>query len=595
MKLNIGTTAAGKPFRLPLDFVTKTTAILAQRRKGKTYTASVIAEELVEAKQPFVALDPTGAWWGLLASENGRDAGLPVVVLGGQHGHVPLERTGGALVADLVVESPGFYVIDFSLFESANAERQFATDFAERLYRRKAQANSDFPLHLFVDEADRFVPQRSPSGDQRMLGAFEAIVRRGGLRGLGTTLISQRSAVVNKNVLEQIDCLITLRTVGPNDQAAIDDYIKAHGSEHERKTMMASLASLELGEAWVWEPGAEPALFERVQIRKRTTFNSSATPKPGEKRVEPRKLAEVDIAAVRERMAATIEKAKTDDPVELKRTISDLRRQLASRPVEKQEVKAERVEVPVLTKQETALVERYIKTAEGIANKLGGPAAALVDGARNLATALQRAQRVPAAAITRTRPNVEPPDAADVTTAVLHRVPLREVVAARVANGLTGPEQRILDALAWMESIGVLDPEQTAAAFLAGYTIGGGAWNNPRGALKTKGLIEYRGDRLALTDEGRLLAREPDRALTTEELHRKVMERLPGPEQKLLHVLLEQHPAAIENDALARAANYEPGGGAFNNPRGRLRTLGLIERTSAGLFRARDILFPEIR
>lgn len=147
-----------KHLSLSLDFATKTAAILAQRRKGKTYTASVIAEEMVAAKQPFVALDPTGAWWGLRAGADGKREGLPVVVLGGQHGDVPLERTGGRLIADLVVEEPGYYVIDFSLFESGEAERQFAVDFAERLYRAKGHAGKDFPLHLFVDEADRFIP-----------------------------------------------------------------------------------------------------------------------------------------------------------------------------------------------------------------------------------------------------------------------------------------------------------------------------------------------------------------------------------------------------------------------------------------------------
>jgi DNA helicase HerA-like ATPase len=141
---------------------------------------------------------------------------------------VPLERTAGKQIADLVVEHPGYYVLDFSHFESKEAERQLATDFAERFYRRKGQAKA--PMHLFVDEADMFVPQRSPSGDQRMLGAFESIVRRGGIRGIGTTLISQRAAVVNKNVLEQIDVLIVLRTLGPNDQKAIKGYVKANGT-----------------------------------------------------------------------------------------------------------------------------------------------------------------------------------------------------------------------------------------------------------------------------------------------------------------------------------------------------------------------------
>lgn len=155
---------------------------------------------------------------------------------------------------------------------------------------------------------------------------------------------------------------------------------------------------------------------------------------------------------------------------------------------------------------------------------------------------------------------------------------------------MTGPEQRILDAIAWMESIGVTEPEQTAVAFLAGYTIGGGAWNNPRGRLRTNGLIEYRGDNLALTEAGRALARQPETPLTTEELHQAVMQRLPGPERKLLQVLLDVYPEAISNEELAQRSGYAQGGGAFNNPRGRLRTLGLVEYVQGGV-KARGILF----
>ena len=63
---------------LPADVVTQTFAILAIRRVGKTYTASVLAEEMMKAKLPFVALDPTGAWWGLRASADGKHEGYPV-------------------------------------------------------------------------------------------------------------------------------------------------------------------------------------------------------------------------------------------------------------------------------------------------------------------------------------------------------------------------------------------------------------------------------------------------------------------------------------------------------------------------------------
>jgi hypothetical protein len=319
-----------KTLSLPDDYVTKTLAILAKRRVGKTYTASVLAEEMVAAKIPWVALDPTGAWWGLRSSADGKKPGLPVVIIGGGHGDLPLERGAGKFIADLVVDHPGWYVIDLSLFESLAAERQFVTDFADRIYRRKFEKGMDFPLHLFVDEADKYIPQRPQPGDQKMLGAFEAIVRRGGIRGFGTTLISQRSAVVNKNVLEQIDTLIVLQMMGTNDRKAVDDILKSEGNEVERKTLMGTLPGLGVGEAWIYEPGGDPPLFDRVQIRERRTFNSSATPKPGQKRVEPSKFAAVDLSAVKDQMAEAIERAEANDPRTLHKRVAELEKLLAT-------------------------------------------------------------------------------------------------------------------------------------------------------------------------------------------------------------------------------------------------------------------------
>lgn len=60
----------GKGFRLPAEAVTQTFGILAIRGAGKTYTAAVLAEELVKAGQQVVIVDPVGVWWGLLVDEN---------------------------------------------------------------------------------------------------------------------------------------------------------------------------------------------------------------------------------------------------------------------------------------------------------------------------------------------------------------------------------------------------------------------------------------------------------------------------------------------------------------------------------------------
>src|SRR5215207_378728 len=90
-------------FIIPTDAVTQTFAILAKRGVGKTYTASVLIEELVKAGLHAVVVDPIGVWWGLRASADGKRPGLPIVILDGDHGDVPLEVASGQVIADLIV------------------------------------------------------------------------------------------------------------------------------------------------------------------------------------------------------------------------------------------------------------------------------------------------------------------------------------------------------------------------------------------------------------------------------------------------------------------------------------------------------------
>jgi hypothetical protein len=164
-----------------------------------------------------------------------------------------------------------------------------------------------------------------------------------------------------------------------------------------------------------------------------------------------------------------------------------------------------------------------------------------------------------------------------------------------VDGDLNGPEQRILNAIAWLEAIGVTDPKQPAVAFLAGYTYGGGAFNNPKGALRGKGLVSYKpGDSIALTDEGRAAAVVPDAPLSVEELHRRVLGQLPKPEQRILQPLLNAYPESLSKAELAAEAGYAPGAGAFNNPCGRLRSLGLIEYPDPGRAVALPLLFFQV-
>ena len=245
----------------------------------------------------MAVVDPVGVWWGLRAGADGAGPGLPVAVLGGDRGDVPLTPAMGEAAADLLVDERLPVVLDLSLFRKGE-QRRFVADLAERLYHRNRA-----PLHLVLDEADLWAPQRPPPGQQRLLGAVEDLVRRGRARGLGVTLVSQRPAVLAKDVLSQADTLLALRLVAPQDRAALDAWVRAHGTPEEREQLQRSLPSLAVGEAWVWSPGWL-RLFRRVTVRRRTTFDSSRTPELGEATVAPRALAPVDVARLRERLAA---------------------------------------------------------------------------------------------------------------------------------------------------------------------------------------------------------------------------------------------------------------------------------------------------
>src|SRR5207253_5831651 len=145
----------GPGLQLPLDAVTTTFGILAIRGAGKSNLAAVMAEEMFAADLPFVVVDPVGSWFGLRSSADGKTPGLPIAIFGGRHGDVPLDRSGGNLIADLVAERRLSCVLDLSEFGSEGDKKTFLLDFARRLYRKNEQ-----PLHLFLEEADDFIPQR---------------------------------------------------------------------------------------------------------------------------------------------------------------------------------------------------------------------------------------------------------------------------------------------------------------------------------------------------------------------------------------------------------------------------------------------------
>lgn len=281
---------------LPLDVAGEAIAILAKRGAGKTNTGRVLAEELVGAGVQTVVIDPVGAWWGLRSSADGKGEGLALPILGGVHGDADVKPWMGSICAWSVVEEGQSLILDLSDL-SRDEQRTFLAAFAEDLYRLKARNHA--LVHVILEEADEFAPQSGPrasrSDEQDPRAAIETLARRGRSRGIGLTMITQRSAALSKDVLTQADVLIAMRTTGPSDVKAIEAWIAKNTDGADE--VIASLPGLQTGEGWIWNP--ERSILRRARFRLARTFDSSSTPKFGVDKPAPEFLTAVEVPAIK--------------------------------------------------------------------------------------------------------------------------------------------------------------------------------------------------------------------------------------------------------------------------------------------------------
>lgn len=593
---------------LPADYVAGgSLAILGKRGSGKTFASRVLSEELFAAQVHLVILDPMGVFWGLRSGADGVSDGLPIPIFGGQHADAPLEPDAGTLMADLVVEERLSMILDISGFSSRTQERNFASAFFDRLYRR----NHDL-VHVIVDEADMFAPQRPRGQDAPLLATMENLVRRGRNRGIGVTMTSQRAATLNKDVLSQVDALVAMRVTAPQDRDAIREWVRGQGDEQLWATIAPSLPQLANGESWWWIP--EKSILKRVTVRRTETFNSSPTRKRGQARRSAKTFADVDLAAISERISASIERAKQTDPTQLRKRITQLEADLAaaraatSAPPDRQEQLVGRLhdagrqithtaqtvldaqttfdeQLRTLLAEHTTAIRRAtedaLDAARAIANTAAEPTTTPASPGRPSRTGRPRTS------VPRGVPALPPPSPSPAAA-----VPMP--TADGDAHGLTPARQRLLNSLATLESIGVMQVGKTQLALWAGVSPKSSGYANNLGGMRSAGLISYPGPALvALTDEGRAAA-DPSRApalITDEDLHRHVQQLVTPARWRIIEPLLDAYPDAIAKNDLAEHAGVSARSSGYANNLGALKSLGLIDYRHPGTVAAASTMF----
>lgn len=549
-------------------------AVLGKTGSGKTFAVKGLVERLLTEGRRVGIVDPTGAWWGLRSSSDGRGPGFPILVLGGDHGDLPLPALSGAAVARLLVEGVNL-VADTSQLTVGERTRWFI-DFAGTLYRLNKA-----PLHLVLDEAHNFAPKgKIPDPDTgKMLHAANTLASGGRSRGIRLAMITQRPQKLHNDALTSADTLIALRVLAPHDRMAVEDWIKGCGDTAAGKEVLNSLASLQRGEGWIWYP--EGAYLERVKFPPIRTFDSSATPVDGKSIAAPKRAAEIDLAAIRSALADAVKEAEATDPKLLRKRIAELEKQLASRPTgapkdDTAPVSALRDELASVTRNRDGLQ----LVLNGWHDRARRIAATLLESVGDVALSTKAPEKLASAVVRNVARAPAAPAAAPAP-------------AGPVADGVTAPQQKILDAVAQMNAFGVASPNKLVVAVRAGVSPKSSGYANNLGALRSKGLIEYpAGGCVALTGAGSEIANHPAKAPTLADLHAGWLAMVTRPQAAILAPLIEHYPSAVPRDDLAALAGVSASSSGYANNLGFLRTLGVITYRESRSVAATDILFP---
>lgn len=567
----------------PVAAVTETFGIVGIRGSGKSTTAKVIVEGLTELGQQCVVVDPLGSWFGLKSSADGKSPGLPFTILGGARADVPITPTAGTVIADLVVESDAPLILDLSGMRKGE-QRRFMTAFVEQLYHRSDGSKA---LHVVVDECDLYIPQRPIKGAEVLVGAMEDLVRRGRFKGLGVSLISQRPASIHKDVLSQVSVLVAHRLVGPQDRAALDAWVQAHGTPERRAEMMATLAGQATGQAWFWSPSWLD-IFRQVTVRRPSTFDSSATPTAGVKRVEP-KVATVDIDQLRERLGAIVAQAEADDPKVLRRRILELERDLtqARNGAPAEPVVVERVvEVEVIP---ASLEGEVWKVLMQFRSEIEKVAAAAVDEVMRRVKPARHVAQATAPAVARTAPANARNAAPKAANADPPPANARDRAQSRSEVKLKAGARRLLETVARHHPMRM---SQSQVGTLAGFKVTGGTFGTYKSILRREGLIDIDGEGMwTATEAGRIEAgvagAEP---MSVDEVLDRWRSVLKLGARTMLDVLIDNYPKALSRSELAGLVDMAESGGTFGTYLSTLRRNGLIN-VDGSMITASDTLF----
>nr|WP_206335669.1 DUF87 domain-containing protein [Natronolimnobius sp. AArcel1] len=226
---------------------------------GKSNTASVIAEELLEAGFPLLIIDTDGEYYGLKEEYEMLHAGADEecdIQIGPEHAEQ---------MAALALEENVPIILDVSGYLDEDVADELIKKVAQQLFVKEKKLKK--PFLLVVEEVHEYIPEGGGVGETGNL--LIKISKRGRKHGLGIVGISQRPADVKKDFITQANWLVWHRLTWDNDTNVVGRIIDTEYSE-----LVSELGD---GQGFVQTDWTDTEV-RKVQFRRKRTFDAGATP-----------------------------------------------------------------------------------------------------------------------------------------------------------------------------------------------------------------------------------------------------------------------------------------------------------------------------
>lgn len=548
-KITIGTN--GESFDLDLLLQTRC-LIQANSGGGKSWALRKMVEETY-GKVPIIMIDPEGEFASLREQYD--------FLLVGKDGEIPADVRSASMLAEKLLELNASAICD--IYEMRVGDKHlWVKNFLEALIN--APKKLWHPVIIVIDEAHLFAPEKG-QGESIAYESVIDLASRGRKRGFCLVAATQRLGKLSKNVSAELQNVMIGSTFQDIDRKRAAETLGIPKSEERQFST----------DMKVLEPGMFYALgraISKERIILAVGPVSTTHPQSGKKykMAPPPASAKVTamLSELKDLPAQAEEKAKNE--AELRKEIAELKRQLKAVPVAKSEIK----EVNVMDEKQVRRLETTYKSINGELEKhrtsLDILQKNIIEVNEFVLKALGSVQR-----------------SAPVLKEVNRNVPesyFHKGVADTREKYLLAPaktdfkpgkaEMAILSVLAQYPQ----GKSKTQVAILAGYSHGGGSFNNAIYSLRSKGFLTGDSGNMQITREAVTLF-GPFKSLPTGvELFLHWMDQLGKAEKEILDVLWKNYPQEMTKEEIAgkTASNYAPDGGSYNNAIYRLRSLELI-------------------